>query len=314
MVKRVGRIASHVGWFVLVACGTSESSQELVEAVDAIEIDTADIVSDTGTGAAQIDVAVARVDTEASRIDGEPARVSTQLRTKLVELAVASECARREEVPVERAVPRLEALFATQGVSFAAYSAAMASLADDRELQATIEKKLGGCTALVAVLWPPIPDTKADVVEAERDVVEVERDVQVAEALRDTQEAGPDDASGPDDAIGSDVVELDTKPDKPAGPSWSGTWTGGLSGGANGNLRVTVSGRRVTGAVATFGRSVLRLKGSLSEKGSLTLGGTQGDEFLRVNGRVERGGQVISGNWDGVIDRKRISGRFRIAR
>lgn len=254
--------------------------------------------------------------------------VSAELKRKLVELAVASECARREAVPGEQAIPRLEALFAAQGVTLAEYSDAMAQLVSDRELHAAIGARLGSCGPLVEALWPKAARDDAAVVEdAVADVGAEAPDTGVealAEVLGQGVDTGPGEDEGARDAAAptsEDVKvapevsgEPDVKePPRPA-PSWSGTWVGALKGSQGGNLRLTVSGRTVTGAVATFGRSTIRLKGSLSEKGSLSLGGTAGDEFLRVSGRVDRAGQVITGTWDGVIARKRSSGSLRLSR
>lgn len=254
--------------------------------------------------------------------------VSADLKRKLVELAVASECARREAVPAEQAIPRLEALFAAQGVTLAEYSDAMAQLVSDNELHAAIGARLGSCGGLVEALWPKTAQGDAEVVEdAVGDVGAEAADTgpaALAEVSGQGVDAGPAEDTGVGDTaaptdedvkVAPDVTDTPEvkEPPRPA-PSWSGTWVGALKGKQSGNLRVTVSGRVVTGAVATFGRSTIRLKGSLSDKGSLSLGGTAGDEFLRLSGRVERAGQVISGTWDGVIDRKRSSGSFRLSR
>lgn len=254
--------------------------------------------------------------------------VSADLKRKLVELAVASECARREAVPSEQAIPRLEALFAAQGVTLAEYSDAMAQLVSDNELHAAITSRLGSCGALVEALWPKSAQNDAGVVEdTVGDAGSAPADTgsaALAEVSGQGADAGPaEDTSARDTAaptdedvkVAPDVTDTPEvkEPPRPA-PSWSGTWVGALKGKQSGNLRVTVSGRVVTGAVATFGRSTIRLKGSLSEKGSLSLGGTAADEFLRVSGRMDRAGQLITGTWDGVIARKRSSGSFRLSR
>ena len=57
-----------------------------------------------------------------------------------------------------------------------------------------------------------------------------------------------------------------------------------------------------------------RLKGTLSDKGQLNLGGTAGNDFIRVSGRMHANGRVINGTWDGVIDRKKSNGRVQLKR
>ena len=262
--------------------------------------------------------------------------VSNELKAKLIELAVVGECARREAVPTEQAIPRLEALFATHGVTLAEYSDAMAQLEGDAELHRAIAARLGSCAGLVEALWPRLvadatvaadadtsagdagiqQDAGADAgaapeVEAEPDAGRVvQGDVQDAAQADTRGTTGVADTVGPRDAEDKPDTKVEPKPT----PSWSGTWVGPLKGGPGGNLRVTVSGGLVTGAVATFGRSTLRLKGSLSDKGFLSLGGTAGDEFMRLSGRADRAGQLITGTWDGVVARKRSSGTFRLSR
>lgn len=255
---------------------------------------------------------------EPDTVQHEP--VPAAIKTRLIELAVASECARREGVATERALPRLEALFATQGMTLTAYSDAMSRSVDDQELHAAIEKRLGSCAELVKVLWPSAGATEPDVGGADvalpdtttPDVVRVVEPDTLADTAADTGPGTSNDA-GPTVAV-ADVTPDTTEVKKPA-PSWAGTWTGSLKGKQSGTLRVTVSGRTVTGAVATFGRSAIRLKGSLSDKGFLSLGGTVGDEFVRVSGRLKAGAQaIITGTWDGVVARKRSNGTFTLAR
>lgn len=304
---------------VVGACGGSGGGAETSSGAQA--------VPDAATGAED---SAGEASPEAS---APTVTVSAELKRKLVELAVASECARREAVPGEQAIPRLEALFAAQGVTLAEYSDAMAQLVSDRELHAAIGARLGSCGVLVEALWPKtaqgdagggedlgaaVPDT-ADTADTADSGLGA-----LAEVLGQGADAGPAEDAGARDTAAPTTEDAKVAPDvgdepdvkeppKPA-PSWSGTWVGALKGKQSGNLRVTVSGRTVTGAVATFGRSTIRLKGSLSEKGLLSLGGTAGDEFVRVSGRLDRAGQVITGTWDGVIARKRSSGSFRLSR
>lgn len=263
--------------------------------------------------------------------------VSAELKAKLVELAVVGECARREAVPTEQAIPRLEALFAAQGVTLAEYSDAMAQLVSDKDLHEAIAARLPTCGALVEALWPKSAADAVDAAGAEVAEVSADGDTSAGavdagpavqpdagpvadtrpDELKDVQsEVRVADTAGPSDIASARDVEdkSDTKVEPKPAPSWSGTWVGPLKGAQSGNLRVTVSGRVVTGAVATFGRSTIRLKGSLSDKGSLTLGGTVGDEFVRLSGRIDRAGQAITGTWDGVVARKRSSGSFRLSR
>lgn len=299
-------------WWGLAACGAPEPGGP---EVGAREPGAAEVGAPSGVEA---DVAVL-ADVGAAR---PSVVVSAELKRKLVELSVAAECARREAVPTERAIPRLEALFAAQGVTLAEYSDAMAQLVSDREVHEAIGARLGSCRSLVEALWPAVAAGDAG---GEAVLDAVAGDVELAVGDAGPGSPGEADGAGVEDAgrtvdSGADTREADTQNEadtkvapKPA-PSWSGTWVGALSGGQSGTLRVTVSGRTVTGAVATFGRTTLRLKGSLSEKGSLTLGGMSGDDFLRVSGRVDRGGQVITGTWDGVVGRKRGSGSLRLSR
>lgn len=309
-----------VAGLVVGACGESSGGAETSSGVLAVpdSVGVAEVSAQETSQGAQVPTVT----------------VSAELERKLVELAVASECARREAVPAERAIPRLEALFAAQGVTLAEYSDAMAQLVSDRELHEAIGARLGSCGVLVEALWPKSAQGDVEVVEdavadvgsgadtadtglgALGEVSGQGGDVGPAEdaGARDTTAAptNGDAKVAPDTSDGTDGADV-KEPPKPA-PTWSGTWVGALKGKQSGNLRVTVSGRTVTGAVATFGRSTIRLKGSLSDKGSLSLGGTVGDEFVRLSGRVDRAGQVITGTWDGVIDRKRSSGSFRLSR
>ena len=116
------------------------------------------------------------------------------------------------------------------------------------------------------------------------------------------------------------IAEADTRApevvlpiDPPDAVDFSGTWTGQI-GGAPGTLRVVVRGRSITSATATFGRSAIKLKGTLSEKGLLSLGGSAGDDFMRMSGKTQTSGRVINGTWDGVIEKRKTSGRFLLKR
>ncbi len=135
-----------------------------------------------------------------------------------------------------------------------------------------------------------------------------------AAATPDTAVATPDTAvATPDTAQAPEVAQVPPEPEEEV--SFTGTWSGQLYGGATpGNLRVVIKGRTITSAVATFGRTSVRLKGAISEKGSLTLGGTSGDDFMRISGTVQRTGRAMNGTWNGVVDRRRSNGRFILKR
>jgi hypothetical protein len=44
------------------------------------------------------------------------------------------------------------------------------------------------------------------------------------------------------------------------------------------------------------------------------LAGTEGNDFIRVTGRLEQNRKAFSGEWNGVVGRQRVDGRFRIQR
>ncbi len=269
-----------------------------------------------------------------------PTPAEGPLRDKLLELAVAGECLRRSGVDPEAAVAAMDALYRGHGIALDVYAKEMSVLSADSRFGAAVEERLTRCAGVVAALVPGGvgvdaanaangPDAVGDTVVAQVVDVPPVQDTQdtgggqadvggpIADvvAVVDVVEPGPKDVVAAPDAVveAPDVVgEVKVEP-KPA-PRYAGTWSGTISGTASGTLRVTVQGSRVTGAAAAFGRSTLRLKGSISDKGVLALGGTAGDEFIRMSGKLERSGQAIGGTWDGVIDRKRSSGKFRIAR
>jgi hypothetical protein len=259
------------------------------------------------------------------------------LRDKLLELAVAGECLRRAEVDPEAALAAMDALYRGHGIALDVYAKEMSVLSADSRFGAAVEERLTRCAGVVAALVPggvaveadaaSAPDAVVDTVAQAADVapgqdtsvVSVDVRDPVADgvaAIVDAFEPGPVDVVAPPPDVVTEapdvVAEVKVEP-KPE-PRYSGTWNGTVSGTSSGTLRVTVQGSRVTGAVATFGRSTLRLKGSISDKGVLSLGGTAGDEFIRLSGKLDRSGQAIGGTWDGVIDRKRSNGKFRIAR
>ena len=268
-----------------------------------------------------------------------PTPAEGPLREKLLELAVAGECLRRSEADPEAGLAAMDALFRGHGIALEVYTKEMSVLSVDSRFGAAVEERLTRCAAVVAALMPSAvggdatnePDAVA-VDTATSQVADVapvldigsvavadvgDPIVDAVATLVDLVEPGPADAvvTVPDVVApeAPDVVaEVKVEP-KPE-PRYAGTWSGAMTGTASGTLRVTVQGRTVSGAVASFGKSTLRLKGSLSDKGVLTLGGTVGDEFLRLSGKLDRQGRSLVGTWDGVIDRKRSSGKFSIAR
>jgi len=270
-----------------------------------------------------------------------PTPAEGPLRDKLLELAVAGECLRRSEVDPEAAVAAMDALYRGHGIALDVYAKEMSVLSADSRFGAAVEERLTRCAGVVAALVRTgVAVDAADVVGGasgpdalvDTAVAQVADGVSGADtgatlsdvggpivdavaAVVDVVEPGPKDVvAAPDAAAEAPDVVAEVKVEPKPEPRFAGTWSGSMTGTASGTLRVTVQGSRVTGAVASFGRSTLRLKGSISDKGVLTLGGTAGDEFLRLSGKLERSGQAIGGTWDGVIDRKRSNGKFRIAR
>jgi len=212
-------------------------------------------------------------------------------REKLLALAVASECLRKGGAPPEQSANTMLALYQAHDIDLDTYTREMSRLAGDPAFQADIDAKTRECPAaplvVADVTEPTAVDAVADSVAADTK----------PEAVADTKTA-------------IDMSPPETKPVA----DFSGNWTGQLYGGPPGNLRVTIKGRLVTSAVATFGRISLRLKGAISEKGSLNLGGTTGSDFMRVTGMAQRSGRAINGTWDGVVDRKRSNGRLLLKR
>lgn len=124
--------------------------------------------------------------------------------------------------------------------------------------------------------------------------------------VADTKVAEAVDAKAPSDTEIKKPIEK--------GVSYAGNWIGPLTGGSSGTLRVAVNGSTVTAAVATFGRASIRLKGTLSATGKLTLGGSVDKDYLRISGAADKAAKTITGTWEGVVDRKRGNGSFRISK
>lgn len=250
------------------------------------------------------------------------------LREKLLALAVASECLRRGNTPPEQSAQTMLALYKAHGVDLDTYTREMSRLAGDPGFQAEIDAKTRDCpTAPIAAVDAGIAEVLVDGGASLADATSV--------AVGDTGPLPADTAAAAVDAGVVAVVDTrsevaDTKTEAIADTrgeavpdtevtepevDFSGTWTGQLYGGPMpGNLRVTIKGRAVTSAVATFGRISLRLKGSISDKGHFNVGGTAGKDFIRVGGQAHNNGRVINGTWDGVIDRKKANGRVQLKR
>jgi hypothetical protein len=280
-----------------------------------------------GAGAAAPEVAPVAA---APEVDGEagPEVVARPaegaLRGKLLELAVAGECLRRSEVEPGRARDAMDALYRGHGVALEVYAREMAILSADAKFAGEVEGRLARCDEVVRALLPSGAGEAADAVGEPEEVAggavggeaEVRGGEDAAAAAEDAAMVEADTVVVEVEVVEpGDTVVVEPKPEKKPEPRvYTGTWSGPLTGTTNGTLRVTVQGRTITGAAATVGRATLRLKGSLSENGVLTLGGTGQADFLRVNGKIDRAGQAITGTWDGVLDRKRGNGRFRIAK
>jgi len=293
------------------------------------------------TPAVAPDVGVAAPDTTAAAPEtAAPAPDAAALREKLLALAVASECLRKGGTPPEQSAQTMLALYKAHGVDLDTYTREMSRLAGDPTFQAEIDAKTGDCpTAPIGAPDAAVAEIVADTAAATPDATTAAVD---AGPTVDSAPAGAVDAKTEavvdtkTEAIAETKTEaivdtkteaiVDTKTEaivdtksavEVAEPEveFSGTWTGQLYGGPSpGNLRVTIKGRTVTSAVATFGRISLRLKGSISEKGAFNVGGTSGKDFIRVGGQAHKNGRVINGTWDGVIDRKKADGRVQLKR
>lgn len=260
----------------------------------------------------------------------EAAAATDSMRDKLVALAVASECLRRGNTPPEQAANTMLALYKAHDIDLDTYTREMSELASDPSFQREIEERTESC--------PEAPEADADAGSAEVE----ETETVDAGAAEETADGDTGADGGPGDVVSAEVVDTvvedtvivdtapeiedtarkveDTRPEAEVADaedevSYTGVWTGRLYGAATkGTLRITIRGRRITSAVATFGRTSIRLKGSISEKGALNLGGTSGDNFIRIGGKVQRGKRGINGTWDGVIDRRKSNGRFILKR
>lgn len=283
---------------------------------------------DTSASAAPDAAAAPAPDTAAAAPDAATAAPdAAALREKLLALAVASECLRRGNTPPEQSAQTMLALYKAHGVDLDTYTREMSRLAGDPAFQAEIDAKTRDCPiAPIAAVDAGVAEVLVDGGASVPDATSL--------AVGDTGPAPADTAAAAIDAGIAAVVDTrseavaDTKTEAIADTrgeavaevaepevDFSGTWTGQLYGGPMpGNLRVTIKGRAVISAVATFGRISLRLKGSISDKGHFNVGGTSGKDFIRVAGQTHANGRVINGTWDGVIDRKKANGRVQLKR
>jgi len=254
------------------------------------------------------------------------------LQEKIKALAVASECLRKQGVTPEQASQTMLALYRAHGIELDVYTREMGRLAGDPKFQESVQAALASCPAA------PVPveveaDAGGTVAEADAGatVAEADAGATVAEAdAAPTTVAQPDAAAttvaqadaaptvAAADAAPTTVAEADagTPTPTPHEPTskLTGTWTGALAGQGGGTLRMTVNGRNVTSAVATFGRDKITLKGSITEKGLVTLNGRKDNEFVRVKANVDKNQTSISGTWDGTIDKKKVGGKIKMTK
>lgn len=285
------------------------------------------------------EVRIIRAETAAATVDASAAdaeALAAATREKLMALAVASECLRKGNTPPEQSANTMLALYKAHEVDLETYTREMSKLAGDPAFQAAIDAKTKDC-AIVPVATSDtlaasdtvvpadtvVADTGPEVVPAAADTVAVV-DTQVVQDTLVVPETIVDTSVSPETIADTRIVdttpdtrvllEVSIEPDKPE-VAFTGTWTGQLYGGASpGNLRLVINGRTITSAVATFGKSSIRLKGTISEKGALSIGGTSGQDFIRISGTVQTGGRGINGTWDGVVEMKKGSGRFLLKR
>ncbi len=296
-----GRVSSLFAAFGLFACGKGEVPTAVPVAVD---------------------VSLTDSQTASEAIGPDPAASE---REKVLALAVASECMRKSGVPQAQATQTMLSLYRAHQVELETYTRVMTKLSADPTFTAEVERLTKECpevviatdtqVALVADTSPQdttaveAPDTLPSSLPDAGPVRDVElrdgtpevKDVKSPSEVVDTQE--PTDAKN--------TPPRDTHGD---GKDLSGPWTGALNGKTPGTLRVVVRGRDVLQAVATIGRKTYKLKGSISDAGAVLLAGTEGNDFIRITGRLEQGHKAFSGQWNGVVGRQRVDGRFRILR
>lgn len=296
---------------VLVALGGCEKTQDTPE----VQIISADAT--TAADATAATAATADVPDEASVL-------AAATREKLLTLAVASECLRKAGTPPEESANKMLALYKEHEVDLNTYTREMTRLAGDPAFQAAIDARVGNCPTIVAtadvigdtsdattnVASDGGPDIVAPETVAPDTALPETVDTWVTpETIADTHVV--DTTVAPETTIADTRVLPEVSIDPVPEVAYTGTWTGQLYGGSTpGNLRMTINGRTITSAVATFGKSTIRLKGSISEKGSLSLGGTADQDYIRISGQVQTGGRGINGTWDGVVEKKRGNGRF----
>ncbi len=141
-------------------------------------------------------------------------------------------------------------------------------------------------------------------------------DTRIADTIADTRIADTiADARITDVRITEVKIKDDTDEPTQGGRDFSGNWTGQITGvNPAGVLRMTVAGRRITSAVATFGRTSIRLRGTFTEKGLLTLGGSSDGDSIHITGEAYTNGLIVAGSWDGTIDKRKGSGRIKMKR
>jgi hypothetical protein len=232
--------------------------------------------------------------------------VEAALREKVLALAVASECMRKTGVPQAQATHAMLSLYKAHGIALERYAKLMTKLSAEPAFTAEVERLTQDCPAL-----PAEPKGLAD--------VQVAPDTNAPDTTSpDTAPAdtAPADTRSPlaDAGPSEDAPRAVTDAQTPTERDLSGTWTGPAAGPVAGTLRVTIAGRTIKEAVATFGRTTYRLKGSLSDRDAIMLAGKEGMDFLRLTGKLEANHKSFSGAWNGVINRKRAEGRFRIVR
>ncbi len=285
---------------------------------------------------------------EVVAVDAAPDGIAAETRAKLLTLAAASECLRKRDVPPEEGAASMMALYRAHQIDLETYTREMSRLAGDPAFQAEVDALANTCPTPapdVAAATPevvdttPEPETIAEVIAettvadttpetvADTTVAEV-ADTTVAEVadttLMDTRvvDATITDTRVVDVTITdtrvadvADVKVKETDDDTQGGRDFSGNWTGQLSGvKPAGTVRMTVVGRRITSAVASFGRTDIRLRGTFTEKGLLTLGGSSGGDSIHITGEAYTNGRILAGRWDGTIDKRKGSGHAKMKR
>ena len=303
---------------VLVALGGCEKTLDTPEV---------QIISADASAASATDTSTA------ADVPAEASTLAAATREKLLTLAVASECLRKANTPPEESANKMLALYKEHEVDLGTYTREMTRLAGDPAFQAAIDARVGNCPAIVATAdvvvgdtndgvasdtGPDIVDTLvADTLVVPETIAAADTLVAPETAIADTQVV--DTTIAETQALDTTIADTRVLPEVSIDPvpevAFTGTWTGQLYGGSTpGNLRIAINGRTITSAVATFGKSTIRLKGSISEKGSLSLGGTADQDYIRISGTAQSSGRGINGTWDGVVEKKRGNGRFLLKR